>query len=103
VRLITQHTTRNTIEVPEALDVGERRPLGLSWSVVANSPGKLAAATAQILQRRGTVIVLVDKPRNSWGVAEAFKVEGITESMLVEMISVIFRGSSSTRWGRTSR
>jgi hypothetical protein len=75
VRLITQHTTRNTIEVPEALDVGERRPLGLSWSVVANSPGKLAAATAQILQRRGTVIVLVDKPRNSWGVAEAFKVE----------------------------
>lgn len=76
VRLVTQHTTRNTIEVPEALDVGERRPLGLSWSDVSTSPGKLAAATAQILQRRGTVIVLVDKPRNSWGVAAAFKVDG---------------------------
>lgn len=76
VRLVTQHTTRNTIEVPEALDIGEQRPLGLSWSEVSNSPGKLAAATAQILQRRGTVIVLVDKPRNSWGVAAAFKVEG---------------------------
>ena len=76
VRLVTQHTTRNTIEVPEALDVGEQRPLGLSWSDVSSSPGKLAAATAQILQRRGTVIVLVDKPRNSWGVAAAFKVDG---------------------------
>ena len=76
VRLVTQHTTRNTIDVPEALDVGDRRPLGLSWSEVSTSPGKLAAATAHILQRRGTVIVLVDKPRNSWGVAAAFKVEG---------------------------
>lgn len=76
VQLVTQHTTRNTLKVPEALDVGEGRPLGLSWSAVSNSPGKLAAATAQILQRRGTVIVLVDKPRNSWGVAAAFKVDG---------------------------
>lgn len=75
VQLVTQHTTRNTISVPETLDVGERRPLGLSWSAVSRSPGKLAAATAQILQRRGTVIVLVDKPGNSWGVATAFKVE----------------------------
>ena len=76
VRLLTQHTSRNTIDVPEALDIGEQRPLGLSWSDVSSSPGKLAAATAQILQRRGTVIVLVDKPRNSWGVASAFKVDG---------------------------
>lgn len=75
VRLVTQHTTRNTIEVPEALDIGEQRPLGLSWSDASTSPGKLAAATAQILQRRGTVIVLVDKPRNSWGVAAALKVD----------------------------
>jgi superfamily II DNA/RNA helicase len=75
VRLVTQHTTRDTIEVPEALDVGERRPLGLTWSAVSSSPGKLAAATAQILQRRGTVIVLIDKPRDSWGVAAAFRVE----------------------------
>jgi NAD(P)-dependent dehydrogenase (short-subunit alcohol dehydrogenase family) len=75
VRLVTQHTTRNTISVPEALDLDERRPLGLSWSDVSGSPGKLAAATAQILQRRGTVIVLVDKPRNSWGVANAFLVD----------------------------
>lgn len=74
VELITQYTTRNTIDVPDSLDTDVQRPLGLSWSDVASSPGKLAAATAQILQRRGTVIVLVDKPRNSWGIAEAFKV-----------------------------
>jgi hypothetical protein len=75
VRLATQHTTRNTLSVHEALDLSERRPLGLSWSDVAGSPGKLAAATAQILQHRGTVILLVDKPQNSWGVAAAFEVE----------------------------
>ncbi len=74
IRLETQHTTRNTLSMPEALDIGDERPLGLSWSDVSGSPGKLAAATAQVLQRRGTVIVLVDKPRNSWGVANAFKV-----------------------------
>lgn len=72
LELVTQHTTRNTIEVPESVTLGEHRPLGLSWSAVSSSPGKLAAATAQVLQQRGTVIVLVDKPRNSWGVAAAF-------------------------------
>ena len=75
VEFITQHTTRQTIEVPETLEIGTQRPLGLSWSEVSKSPGKLAAATGQILQRRGTVIVLVDKPNNSWGVANAFKVD----------------------------
>ena len=75
VRLITQHTSRKTIEVPEVLEPGGRRPLGLLWSQVSNSPGKLAAATAQTLKHRGTIIVLVDKPRNSWGVAEVLKVD----------------------------
>jgi len=75
VRLITQNTSRNTIAVSEILEIGGRRPLGLSWSQVSVSQGKLAAATAQILQKRGTIIVLVDKPHNSWGVAAAFKVE----------------------------
>jgi hypothetical protein len=75
VRLVTQHSSGNTIQVPEALEVGAPRPLGLSWSDVSRSPGKLAAATAQILQRRGTVIILVDKPGNTWGVAAAFKVD----------------------------
>lgn len=75
VELLTKHTTRNTIRIPESLEIKGMRPLGLSWSTVSRSPGKLAAATAQTLKNRGTVIVLVDKPRNSWGVAESFKVD----------------------------
>lgn len=75
ITLSAQHTSRDTLSVPEPLRLGDQRPLGLSWSQVSSSPGKLAAATTQILQRRGTVIVLVDKPRNSWGVANAFKVD----------------------------
>ena len=75
VEFLTQHTTRQTVKVPEMLEIQDRRPLGLSWSTVSGSPGKLAAATAQILQRRGTVIVLVNQPRHSWGVADAFKVD----------------------------
>ena len=82
IDLLARHTTRKTIAVPEALALearphtnGRRRLLGLSWSKVANSPGWLAAATAQVLKRRGTVIVLVDQPRRSWSVAEAFKVD----------------------------
>ena len=74
IKLVTQVTSRDTLSIPEALDLGGERPLGLSWSDVTRSPGKLAAATAQVLQRRGTVIVLVDSPRNSWGMANAFKV-----------------------------
>ncbi len=69
LRLLPQHTTRNTLEIPEALEIPNERPLGLSWSRVSSSPGKLAAATAEVLRRRGTVIVLVDKPGNTWGVA----------------------------------
>ena len=75
LRLLTQHTTRQTLHVPEGLEITRNRPLGLSWSQVSRSPGKLAAATAEVLQHRGTVIVLVDKPRNSWSVAEALKTE----------------------------
>lgn len=74
IELLTQHTSSGTIEVPETLEIQDSRPLGLSWSDVSNSPGQLAAATAQLLQHRGTVIVLVGQPRHSWSVAEAFKV-----------------------------
>ena len=74
IALVTRHTSRNTIEIPERITIGDARPLGLAWSAVANSPGKIAAATAQVLQKRGTVIILVDTPASTWGVAESFKV-----------------------------
>lgn len=75
IQLVTQHTTRHTLSIPDEVKFQERRLLGLRWSDVSGSPGKLAAATAQVLRQRGTVIVLVDKPNNSWGVAQALKVE----------------------------
>lgn len=73
--LQSRHTTRNTLHIPEKIGIGEPRPLGLSWSTVANSPGKIAAATAQVLKNRGTVIVLADTPAATWRIADAFKVE----------------------------
>ena len=73
--LHTRHTTRNTLDIPEQIGIGETRPLGLAWSTVRNSPGKIAATTAQILQKRGTIIVLADTPSATWKIADAFKVE----------------------------
>ncbi len=73
--LHTRHTTRNTLDIPEQIGIGEPRPLGLAWSAVKNSPGKIAATTAQTLQKRGTVIALADTPLATWRIADAFKIE----------------------------
>ena len=73
--LHTRHTTRDTLDIPEQIAIGGPRPLGLAWSAVSSSPGKIAATTAQVLQKRGTVIVLADTPAATWGIADAFKVE----------------------------
>lgn len=73
--LHTRHTTRNTLDIPEQFAIGGPRPLGLAWSAVAKSSSKIAAATAQVLQQRGTVIVLADTPAATWRIADAFKVE----------------------------
>ena len=75
IQLVTQHTTRHTLSIPDEVKLQDCRPLNLSRSDVSGSPGKLAAATAQVLRQRGTIIVLVDKPNNSWGVAQTLKVE----------------------------
>lgn len=75
IQLVTQHTTRHTLSLPDEVKLQDCRPLNLSRSDVSGSPGKLAAATAQVLRQRGTVIVLVDKPNNSWGIAQTLKVE----------------------------
>ena len=73
--LHTRHTTRNTLNIPEQIDIGEPRPLGLAWSAVSNSPAKIAATTAQVLQERGTVIVLADTPSATWNIATTLKTE----------------------------
>jgi hypothetical protein len=72
VELESIHTTRPSLTLNEKIVFSESRPLGLSWSE-ANSPGKLAAATAHLLAGRGTVIVLVTQPDHTWGIAQALK------------------------------
>ena len=91
IRLETLHTNRATIELPEPIAVGSRRPLGLSFSSVSNSPGKLAAATAHALQSRGTVIVLVQRPDHSWGVAESLMADRVDDGWKNEDIEHIKR------------
>ncbi len=73
--LHTRHTTRNTLDIPDQIHVGEPRPLGLAWNKVAGSLGRIAAATAQVLQERGTVIVLAGSVPDTWRIASALKVE----------------------------
>ncbi|MFM9493394.1 DEAD/DEAH box helicase [Streptomyces galilaeus] len=69
VALETLVTSRRTLSVPDALPLDGDRPLGLSWSQ-ANSPGKLAAATAAVLSERGQTITLAQRPDHAWSIAE---------------------------------
>ncbi len=73
IQLRTQYTSKSTLSIPEVLSLPDDRPLGLSWSNVSKFPGKLAAATAELLRRRGTVIILSDQPNHTWGIADTFK------------------------------
>jgi hypothetical protein len=75
ISLLSRQTSRNTLDIPEQIGIREIRPLGLAWSKVAKSPGKIAAATAQILHKRGTVILLADSPAATWGIADTFRVD----------------------------
>lgn len=72
VKLSTLHTSKETLAIPEDLRLQQVRPLGLSWSK-AKAQGALAAATAQQLRHRGTVIILANQPRNTWPLAAFFK------------------------------
>lgn len=87
VRLHTLHTSKHTLAVPESLLLPENRPLGLSWSR-AKGQGALAAATAQQLRGRGAVIVLADKPRNSWSLAKHFMVEANQKPTLAPAVEI---------------
>lgn len=87
----TQHTTHPTVAVPEVLSLPVNRPLGMPWSRVSTSPGRIAAATAQTLQHRGTVIILVRQPDHSWGVADTLKVEENRQEEIDEDIAHIQR------------
>ena len=73
--LHTRHTTRHTLAIPEQIGIGNQRPLGLAWSTVKGSPGTIAAVTAQVLKKRGTVIVLANAPSATWGIADRLAID----------------------------
>jgi DEAD/DEAH box helicase/Helicase conserved C-terminal domain len=75
VAFTTQLTSSSTLNVPETLNLPQKSPLGFTFSAVSHNLGKLAAATAQALQARGTIIVLAARPDHSWGIASKFRTE----------------------------
>ena len=97
--LHTRHTTRNTLDIPEQIGIGEPRPLGLAWSKVKDSPGKIAATTAQVLQKRGTVIVLADTPTATWSIANTLKTEENKRALEGDELGHVQR-FSATKWDR---
>ena len=81
ISLKTVHTTKNTLSIPEEISLGDRRLLGLNWSDVKTSASKLAAATAQRLKDRGSVIVLASRPDWVWSLAANFKHESNIQTL----------------------
>lgn len=89
--LETLYTSRSTLMVPEEISLACDRPLGLGWSDVKNGPGKLAAATAQILKERGPVIILSGTIPNAWGIAQTLKHKSNKITQLADDVSLVQR------------
>lgn len=68
VELETLSTTRDTLKIADHVQLGDSRPLGYSWST-AQSPNRMAAAIAHILEHRGATITLTQRPSFAWTVA----------------------------------
>jgi hypothetical protein len=71
----TEFTSSSTLSVPEVLKLPQESPLGFTFAAVFRNQGKLAAATAEALQARGTIIILAARPNHSWGIASRFRTE----------------------------
>lgn len=69
LNLSTVHTSRETIDVPEEIQMCSGRSLGLTWGSVKNSLSNVAAVTAQCLNRRGTIIVVASQIPHTWTIA----------------------------------
>jgi replicative superfamily II helicase len=89
LELETLHTTRKTLAIPEKITLSEDRILNLKWSDVSRSPNKLAAATANALKSRGSLIVIAGKVAYTWGIADTLKLESNHFSEVPEDIRVV--------------
>ena len=87
----TVHTSRKTLDIPESLILSSENLLNLSLRDVNKSPNKLAAATAQILKSRGSVIVLAGTIPYTWSLANTFKHESNYLIAIPEDIRIVQR------------
>lgn len=71
ITLKTIYTNKETIHIPEEIDVYSSDTLNLGNNVLTKS--KLAAVTANYLKKRGPVIVLAQRPSWVWSLAKCFK------------------------------
>ena len=69
LQLATVHTSKNTIQIEDEIELCSGRALGLSWSNVRTSTSHVAAATAVCLNKRGPVIVVAQKVPYTWSIA----------------------------------
>jgi len=76
VVLETIHTTKKTLTVPERLEIGGERPLKMTYNEVKGNRNKLASVTAELLRKRGAVIVLAERPDWAWSIAKNFMESG---------------------------
>lgn len=83
-----KHTSRNTLATGTHILLRDDRPFGLTKSKL-NSALKLAAATAQSLKHRGTIIVLASCPRDTWSIANIFRVEENRDPIADETLTMI--------------
>jgi hypothetical protein len=89
--LETLHTSKETLSIDEEITLSENRPLDLSWSDVSSTESSLAAATAQVLKRRGPIIVLAQRKDWAWSLARRFKVEQNYRESVSEDVSFVQR------------
>lgn len=69
ISLQTIHTSKSTIKIDHLVPLCSGRELGLTWSQVRPSLSNVAAVTASCLNRRGPVIVVAGKVKDTWGLA----------------------------------
>ena len=69
ISLQTVHTSRSTIKIDDRVPLCSGRELGLRWSQVRPSLSNVAAVTASCLNRRGPVIVVAGKVKDTWALA----------------------------------
>lgn len=84
ISLQTVHTSRSTIKIDDAVPLCSGRELGLTWSKVGGSLSNIAAVTASCLNRRGPVIVVGQKIKDTWSLARTLASDPVLDKKLAD-------------------